>query len=91
MQNSKWQISPDALYREIGGEAVMLHLASSTCFGLDPAGVRIWQLLDEGQNEQGIRTAPGGEYKTDVVQLEHDVSRFLRQLREAGMVHAVAD
>ncbi len=41
------RISPDVLFRELAGEAVLLDLKSQRYFGLGEVGTRIWQLLDE--------------------------------------------
>ena len=40
-------VSPEVLFQEVGGEAVLLDLASESYFGLDDVGMRIWQLLQE--------------------------------------------
>ncbi len=34
--------SGEVLQQEVGGEAVLLDLASESYFGLDPVGTRIW-------------------------------------------------
>ena len=41
-------ISPGVLFQEIGGEAVLLDLASERYFGLDDVGTRIRQLAGAG-------------------------------------------
>lgn len=40
-------ISDDAVAREVGGETVIMHLASGTYFGLNPVGGRVWSLLED--------------------------------------------
>ena len=45
--DSSVEISDDAIFREMDGEAVILNLESGTYFGLDPVGTRIWQLLEQ--------------------------------------------
>lgn len=40
-------VSDDVVAREVGGEIVLLDLASGMYFGLDKVGGRIWQLLSE--------------------------------------------
>jgi hypothetical protein len=47
-------VSPEVLFQEVGGEAVLLDLKSESYFGLDDVGMRIWQLLQE----QGSLRAP---------------------------------
>jgi hypothetical protein len=78
-------LSPDALFQEIGGEGVILDLASSTYFGLDEVGVRLWQLLQADPNLQAACTSLLAEYDAETSQLEEDVDRLIKQLVEAGL------
>ena len=41
-------LSPEAMFQEIGGEGVILDLASSSYFGLDEVGVRLTDGALEG-------------------------------------------
>lgn len=78
-------LSKDALFQEIGGEGVILDLASSSYFGLDEVGVRLWQLL---QVDPGLQTACEAlisEYEVDPTQLEQDLAKLVGQLVEAGL------
>ena len=40
-------VSGEVVAREMGGEMVLLDLASGQYFGLDPVGMRVWELLSE--------------------------------------------
>lgn len=78
-------LSPEAMFQEIGGEGVILDLASSSYFGLDEVGVRLWQLL---KNNPSLQTACDillAEYDVDATQLEEDLARLVGQLAEAGL------
>lgn len=39
--------SDDVVCREVGGEMMLLNLASGIYFGLNEVGGRVWQFLDE--------------------------------------------
>ena len=80
------QISPDALFQEIGGEGVILDLASSTYFGLDEVGVRLWQLLQENDELQPAIATLLTEYDVKPEQLETDLDRLIEELLDAGLV-----
>jgi hypothetical protein len=78
-------LSPEALFQEIAGEGVILDLASSSYFGLDEVGVRLWQLL---QLDPSLPTACEvllTEYDVEPAQLEQDLAKLLDQLVEAGL------
>jgi hypothetical protein len=54
-------ISKDVLTQELQDETVLLDLDSENYFGLDSVGTRIWQLLNEGQDEVAIVARSIGE------------------------------
>jgi hypothetical protein len=78
-------LSPDAMFQEIGGEGVILDLASSTYFGLDEVGVRLWQLLQVNPDLQAACDTLLSEYEVESAQLEQDVLKLVAQLDEAGL------
>ena len=45
--SDKFAVSDEVVAREVGGEMVLLDLASGQYFGLDTVGGRIWELLSE--------------------------------------------
>jgi len=86
MLSQKAHLSADALFQEIGGEAVILDLATSTYFGLDPVGARFWQLLQDAPDVQAACATLLQEYDVTQAQLEQDIARLLQQLVAAGLV-----
>ena len=80
--------SSDVLFQEVGGEAVLLDLASETYFGLNPVGTRIWQLLGDGRALQSVRDTLVAEYDAPPEQIEHDLLTLAAQLRDAGLLKA---
>ncbi len=78
-------LSPEAMFQEIGGEGVILDLKSSTYFGLDEIGVRLWQLLQANPNLQAAADDLLQEYEVEADQLEQDLTKLVDQLVEAGL------
>jgi len=78
--------SDDVLFQEVGGEAVLLHLASEQYFGLDPVGTRIWELIDGQASLQTIRSALCTEYDADAARIGEDLIALAGALAEAGLV-----
>jgi hypothetical protein len=91
MLKRKLQISGDALAQEIAGETVILDLASSTYFGIDETGTRIWQLLKEGMDLQEIHELMLAEFEVSPEALETDIMAFISQLQTAGLVGEAQD
>jgi hypothetical protein len=83
-------LSPEALFQELGGEAVILDLASSTYFGLDAVGTRLWALLQQDPHVQRACAQLLEEFAVDAAQLERDVEDLLQQLAVAGLVQLEA-
>jgi len=78
--------SDEVLFQEVGGEAVLLDLASEQYFGLDPVGTRIWQLIGEGQTLQSIGDTLCAEYAAEPERIRSDLVTLVDQLASAGLV-----
>lgn len=85
MLSQRVVLSPEAMFQEIGGEGVILDLASSTYFGLDEVGVRLWQLLQADPSLQAACDTLLSEYEVEPDQLEQDLIKLVAQLGEAGL------
>jgi hypothetical protein len=82
----KVTLSTETLFQDVGGEAVLLDLASESYLGLDEVGTRIWRLLQKNGHLQAVFYALLAEYAVEPAQLEHDLIELVAQLREAGLV-----
>jgi len=80
------QHSSEVLVQEVGGEAVLLDLASERYFGLDPVGTRIWALLDRGQPLQQVLDTLCDEYDAPRERLHEDLLDLVARLVEARLV-----
>jgi len=78
--------SPDVVFRDLDGEAVILDLESGTYFGLNEAGTRVWQLVGEGRSEAEIVGALTSEYDATRDEIARDVARLLDELRGRRLV-----
>ena len=78
--------SDDVLFQEVGGEAVLLNLASESYFGLDPVGTRIWVLLTEDAALQRAFDILCDEYEVEPERLQADLLGLVEKLAEAGLV-----
>ena len=86
MDNRKITISPEVMSQEVSGETVLLDLQSESYFGLDEVGTRIWQLLQEKEDLQGVFDVMLEEYDVEAGHLEKDLEELLGKLSEAGLV-----
>ena len=74
------------MVRDLGGEAVLLDLASQRYFGLDEVGLAIWKCLEEGLSPHAVVDALLLEFAVERPRLEQDVEQFLGRLETAGLV-----
>lgn len=84
--NRKLVLSPEVMFQELGGEMVLLDLASESYFGLDEVGARIWALLNEQGELQTVFEAMLAEYDVEPRELEKDLRELVERLLEAGLV-----
>jgi hypothetical protein len=79
-------ISKDVMAQELDGETVLLDLASESFFGLDNVSTRVWQLLQDGVDREGIIQILLDEYDVEREVLEKDIADLLGRLSEAGLI-----
>jgi hypothetical protein len=79
-------MSPEVLFRELDGEAVLLDLNTERYYGLDDVGTRIWQLLAEHGDVDTAHNLLLSEYEVDGDTLWQDMADLLGRLAEAGLI-----
>jgi hypothetical protein len=85
-----WKLSPDVVFRDLDGEAVILDLASGTYFGLNEVGTHVWRLVDEGRDPSQIVDVVASEYQIDRETIARDVTRLLDDLSSRRLIVTVA-
>lgn len=78
--------SPDVLMQEVGGEAVLLDLASEQYFGLDLIGTRIWALLGETGTLETVHARLCAKYDAPPERIATDLLALMQALVDAGLV-----
>ncbi len=73
-------LSDDVVAREVGGETMLLDLASGTYFGLDPIGGRLWQVLEQGGTLAQACDQIANDYDVARDVLETDMLALISQL-----------
>jgi len=86
LSSNKVIISSKVLFQEVGGEAVLLDLAGERYYKLDAVATRIWQLLEQHGELQSIIQTLCSEFAVDEAVLRQDLSRFITDLTNAGLI-----
>jgi hypothetical protein len=82
----KLKIPDGVMFRILGGEAVLLNLASGTYFGLDEVGTRMWQLMSEHGSTDKVVEAMLEEYEVEESLLQRDLDKLVKDLTDNGLV-----
>lgn len=80
------QRSDQVMFQNVGGEAVLLDLASETYFGLNEVGTRIWELLSQHDSLTAVHATLCNEFDAQPAQIERDLLALAAQLAQAGLV-----
>ena len=81
------RIAEDVLFRDLQGEAVVLHLRTGLFFGLDPVATRIWHLVDEHRSLRAVFVTVLEEYDVPEARCRQDLLGLVVALHEHGLVH----
>jgi pyrroloquinoline quinone biosynthesis protein D len=77
---------PATAWRVIGGEGVLLALDSKILRGLNPAGSRVWELIDGRRSTDEIAAQLVEEFDVELRQARQEVETFVDQLLAKGLV-----
>jgi hypothetical protein len=78
--------SPEVVFKELGGEAVLLDLASGIYFGLDETSTRLWQLLSTHRSLRRVHEEMLAEFDVEPTRLETDLLAFVTDLTSRRLV-----
>ena len=84
--DTKFQLPEEVLFREIGGEAVILNIKTGKYYGLNEMGARIWARLLEKGSLQAACQALLEEYDVSEAQLQADMLQLVEGLAEKGLL-----
>ena len=78
--DSRLTVPDDVVFRDVVGEAKILHLGSGVYFGLDAVATRVWELIVEGRRLQEVRDAIAAEFDAPPERIHADVTALVEQL-----------
>lgn len=84
--DAKISISPDVMIRQIAGESVLLDLKTERYFGLDDTSTRMLGALIEAKSVEAAYTVLAAEFDVAGDQLRRDMSDFIEELLQLGLV-----
>jgi len=79
-------INRDVLFRRVEDELVLVKIATNEIFALNPTGARIWELIGEGRDVEGVVSGLRDEYGQPEDALRSKVTAFVAELRRQGFL-----
>ncbi|MEM7052779.1 MAG: PqqD family protein [Acidobacteriota bacterium] len=80
--------SEDVIFRDLGGEAVLLHLASGEYYGLNETGSRMWSLLCELGDRARVLEVLQREYDAEPEDLAGELQSFVADLQAKNLIRS---
>lgn len=78
--------NPETPTRQLDDFMHVLNPTDGTLHVFNGVGARIWDLLAEPTTAEAVVAALGDEYEVDEAQLRTDVTAFIAELHEKGLV-----
>lgn len=88
LRTRKVRPARDVVFRELGGEMVLLNLKSGVYYGLNESGAQMWTLLAELGDPARVVAALEREYAASRGQLQRDLDALVAALTEKGLLEA---
>ncbi|MGF1477877.1 MAG: PqqD family protein [Cyanophyceae cyanobacterium] len=82
----KVSVPQEVLIQDVGGESVLLNLASEQYFGLDDVGTRMWTTLVEKTEVEAAYKTLLAEYDVEPEQLRRDLQQLIQKLVDHGLL-----
>jgi Coenzyme PQQ synthesis protein D (PqqD) len=76
---STFTVATDILYRQLGNEAVLLHIPSGNYFSLNPTAMLLWEAICAGAPRSGIEKV-AKEYDVEPEQVNQDYLELVNAL-----------
>jgi hypothetical protein len=70
----------------LGQAGVLVHLATNRIFELNATGLRIWDLVGQGQSLAAVEQALRAEFEGDPESLRNDILTLVDALTREGLV-----
>jgi hypothetical protein len=77
---------PKVVFRRVGDEIVLVHLATNQIYSLNATSARCWELLSEGRTPDEIARQLQREFDVGDEEVHDEVRELLERLRSAELI-----
>lgn len=86
----KWQRTENGLFSNLGGETVILNLATNEYYSLDEIATFIWEKLADSPTKDEVVEHVMNEYEVSKDQCEQDVILLFNELVSIELIERIA-
>lgn len=86
MNSRRVSLAPDAVYRRVADETVLLQLTRSVYHSLDAVGTRMFELLLASASIEGALQQVVAEFDVERATAERDLLALVGELEDKGLV-----
>ncbi len=83
---SRVRISPDVVWREVGGEIVLLDLRKGRYYGLQDAAAMIWKGMSRGEPVGVMGRKLVRNFRVEAERASRDILALARTLESKGLI-----
>ncbi|MDD3627056.1 MAG: PqqD family protein [bacterium] len=86
--SGKYRKPKDIVYREVDGDAVLLHLNQNIYYSLNPIGTVIFTMLEKGKTVSEVEVELESMFSDQVTseQLKQDIAELIADLLKEGLL-----
>lgn len=84
--NARIKLKEEVFFEELDDQAVILNVQTSTYFGLNEVGTRMWNLLSEHKHVRIVYNKLIEEYDVTVERLAEDLQIFINHLQSKQLI-----
>ena len=78
--------APEQVSSDLGGEAVILNMATGVYHGLNEVGAKVWDLIEQPKTVKEIKELLVEQYEVEPEVCKNDLLALLKDLQAAGLV-----
>jgi hypothetical protein len=82
----RYNVHDDVTFQKLDDETVVVHLGTGKIHHTNPAGSRVWELLQEGRSLGEMMETLQAEFEASPLDMERDVAEFLEVLERENVV-----
>lgn len=87
----QYKVSENILFRQVENEGILLHISSGTYYSLSETSILFWQALSESRPLILAVEQITNEYEVDRDRVLEDLTNFLQDLSNCGIITSTTD